>query len=267
MSPWTSLGLDDRPLSGDAWPSPRVSLILVGDDSDDARALAGLLARATDGTVLRSSDGAKVAIRRRHPGLVVVRSSRHGAHPRETEKLVRSAPCPVAVAQAGYGERAPVALRRVGVAFDGWEESRVALAEAAALVEGAGGELVVLMASNPHTAASMQLSGDDPLEGHRSVATRYLDTVVEELSARLPVRGLVLDGPVAPALVHACAAEQLDLLAVGSRRRGPLARVALGSVSTALLHQPPECPLLVCPRGVAAPRETASLTDAGRRSP
>ena len=92
MSPWTSLGVD-APSSADAWPSSRVSLILVGDDSDDARVLAALLARATDGTVLRSADSVSATIRRRHPGLVVVRSSRRNASPREAEKLVRNAPC------------------------------------------------------------------------------------------------------------------------------------------------------------------------------
>jgi nucleotide-binding universal stress UspA family protein len=262
MSPWTSLGVD-APSSADAWPSSRVSLILVGDDSDDARVLAALLARATDGTVLRSTDDVGSAIRRRHPGLVVVRSSRRGVGRREAEQLVRNAPCPVAVAPAEYAEKAPAALRRIGVAFDGWEESRVALAEAAALVEGGGGELVVLMASNPHTAPSAQLSDGDPLAGHRAVAARYLRTVVEDLSGRIEVRGRVLDGVVAHALADACDADQLDLLALGSRRGGPVARIAVGSVSSALLHQPPECPLLVCPRGVAPPPQTASLVHAG----
>jgi nucleotide-binding universal stress UspA family protein len=66
------------------------------------------------------------------------------------------------------------------------------------------------------------------------------------------VTARVLDGPVAPALAEACAKERLDLLTLGSRRRGPTARVVLGSVSTSLLHDLPDCPLLVCPRGVTA---------------
>jgi nucleotide-binding universal stress UspA family protein len=262
MSPWTSFGVDAPP-SADAWPSSRVSLILVGDDSDDARVLATLLARATDGTVLRSTDSTGAAIRRRHPGLVVVRSSRRGSGPREAEKLVRSAPCPVAVAPAGYAERAPGALRRIGVAFDGWDESRVALAEAAGLVEGAHGELVILMASNPHIAPSAQGWDGDPLADHRAVAARYLRTVVDDLSERIDVRARVLDGVVARALADACDADPLDLLALGSRRKGPVARIAVGSVSSALLHHPPGCPLLVCPRGVAPPPETALLARAG----
>ncbi len=257
MSPWTSIGRA-VPTSADAWPLPRFSLILVGDDSDDARAFAMLLARATDGTVLSSGGDVTAAVRRRRPGLVVVRSSRRGARPHEINALVRNAPCPVAVAPAGYAEHAPAALHRVGVAFDGWEESRIALAEAALLVEGAGGELVVLTVSDPHTAPSAQGWDGDALAGHRTVAAGYLRTVADEFPPRMEVSTRVLDGPVAPALVKACTAERLDLLALGSRRRGPLARIALGSVSSALLHRPPACPLLVCPRGVSVPRRIAS---------
>jgi nucleotide-binding universal stress UspA family protein len=161
------------------------------------------------------------------------------------------------VAPAGYAEQGPTALHRIGVAFDGWDESRIALAEAALLAEGAGGELVVLTVSDPHTAPSAQGWDGDPLAGHRTVAARYLRSVADELSPRLEVRTLVLDGRVAAALATACTAEGLDLLVLGSRRRGPLARIVLGSVSSALLHRPPACPLLICPRGASAPRPIA----------
>jgi nucleotide-binding universal stress UspA family protein len=255
MTAWNSLGVPAPPFA-EGWPLGRVSLILVGDDSDDTRALAMLLARATDGTLLSSKGSVTADARRRHPGLVVVRSSRRGARPGEVAALVHDSPCPVAVAPAGYAEHAPAALRRIGVAFDGWDESRIALMEAGLLVEGGNGELVVLMVSDPHTAPSASGRDGDPLAGHRRVAARYLGTVVDELSPRLDVRSRVLDGPVAPALAKASDDERLDLLALGSRRRGVLARIALGSVSSALLHRPPACPLLICPRGVSARRRS-----------
>jgi hypothetical protein len=56
MSPWTELGIEPAP-SADAWPSGKVSLISTGNDSDDARVLAMLLARATHGTVSSSTEG------------------------------------------------------------------------------------------------------------------------------------------------------------------------------------------------------------------
>jgi universal stress protein E len=178
--------------------------------------------------------------------VVMVDNTRAGRH--QIQALVHDAPCPVAVVPLAYAERAPAALRRIGVAFDGWNESRVALAEAARLAQSSNGELVLLTVSDPHVAPSAQGWDGDPLAGHRTVAARYLETIVDDLSPRVDARALVLDGPVAPALAQACDANQLDLLALGSPRRGPLARVVGGSVSSALLHRPPTCPLLVCPR-------------------
>lgn len=244
----------------------RESLILVGDTSADVMVLARLLARATDGTVLQTSDPVEEAIRRRHLGLVVVRSAPARATRKKLDALVRDAPCPVAVAPVGYAGRAPAALRRIGVAFDGWEESRVALAEAAVLAEGGVADVQVLMVADPHTAASAQAgAGDDEwLLGHGALADRYLQGVTENLASRIRAQHSVLQGQVAPALVSAARSQHLDLLVLGSRRLGAIARVALGSVSHALLADPP-CALLVCPRGVAAPRETASLAGVARR--
>ena len=41
--------------------------------------------------------------------------------------LVRDASCPVAVAPYGFGEEPPRVLRRVGVAFDGWSTTALAV--------------------------------------------------------------------------------------------------------------------------------------------
>jgi nucleotide-binding universal stress UspA family protein len=63
--------------------------------------------------------------------------------------------------------------------------------------------------------------------------------------ARVHARGETLEGPIAATL--ATAAEEQDVLVCGSRDRGPLGRVVLGSISHALLHGAP-CPLIVLPR-------------------
>lgn len=236
--------------SPEAWLSPRASLILVADESADALALARLLAVATDGAVLQSTEPVDEAIRRRHPGLIVVRSSPHRATRADLDALVRKAPCPVAIAPPGYAFHPPDAVCHVGVALDGWNESRVALREAMDVAAGCAAELCLLMVADPHTAAAVQHEdrSDDWLTGHRALAERYLSDVVRELPHGIAVRNRVLDGQVAPALAQAARAESLDLLALGSRRRGPIASIALGSVSHVLLRDPP-CALLVCPRG------------------
>jgi nucleotide-binding universal stress UspA family protein len=228
---------------------PKPSLILVGDETPDARALATLLAHATDGSALAWTDPLIEGVWDTKPGLMLV-------HGRPVEAVLREAPCPVAVPPHDYAARAPAALRRIGVAFDGWDESHAALVEAATLAEGAGAELVVLMVADPRTAASAAALDDrDALLGHRAATVRYLEDV--------GVSGQVLDGPVVPALADACRRERLDLLALGSRRHGPLARVLPGSVSLGLLRKQPDCPLLICPRLSAVPQRDRLVAIAG----
>ncbi|MBN1530020.1 MAG: universal stress protein [Thermoleophilaceae bacterium] len=221
-------------------------VIVLGDASIDADALASMLARATDGTVVRGSAAVARALAASRPGMIVVRSWRR----RNVQALVRDARCPVAVAPHGFGGEPPGVLRRIGVAFDGWSESRSALAEASRLAEGAGAELVLLMVGDPHTAASTEVGDEeqDWLLGHSEAAARYLEPVVAELSRNVRTHGAVLYGQVVPALRAAAGEHGLDMIVLGSRRQGPIAQVVLGSVSAALLHDPP-CPLLVCPRG------------------
>jgi hypothetical protein len=142
MRPSTSLGIEPSPFA-DAWPVGEVSLIVAGAESD--------------GTGLSTTEGLAAGARRR-PGLLVVRSARPGARSHEVD-------------------HAPGALQRIGVAFDGWDESRIALT-AAALGERADGELVVLMVSDPRSAPSARGWNGDPLAGHRTVAACRLTTVL-----------------------------------------------------------------------------------------
>jgi nucleotide-binding universal stress UspA family protein len=210
-------------------------LILLKDQSADTLALASMLGRA--------------GVR---PGVIVVSGPAPGAERHRIQTLVRGARVPVAVAPHGYADRSPGTLRRIGVAFDGWTESRAALAEGTRLAESAGAELVLLMVGDPHTAASALVgeAEDDWLLGHSEAATRYLEPVVADMPESIHARGAVLYGQVVPALSEAAKDDRLDLLVLGSRRQGPVARVALGSVSASLLRDPP-CPLLICPRAGA----------------
>ena len=244
-----SIGSEPATPGAVAWPRLKDGLILLGDDSPDSDALASMLVRATDGTVVRGRDAVRRAMSASRPGMVVVRTSPRRAPMRHVRMLVRDASCPVAIAPYGFGDEAPGVLRRIGVAFDGWTEARGALSEAARIAEGAGAELRLLMVGDPHTAASAEVRDDegDWMIGHAEAAARYLEPEVAELSRNMRARGTVLYGQVVPALREAARAQRLDLLVLGSRRQGPVARVVLGSVSAALLSEPP-CPLLVCPR-------------------
>ncbi|MBN9622101.1 MAG: universal stress protein, partial [Actinobacteria bacterium] len=68
---------------------------------------------------------------------------------------------------------------------------------------------------------------------------------VKAVEDDVDVRGLALEGAAARELAGYCG--PADLLMVGSRSYGPLARTLLGSVSSALIHEAP-CPVLVVPR-------------------
>ena len=95
-----------------------------------------------------------------------------------------------------------------------------------------------------HTALR-QLGDRDPWREQMPQPQRLPADLVAEGRA-IPVDSRRLDGAPAAALAEACE-DGVDLLVVGSRGHGPMARVVLGSVSTRLVETSP-CPVLVVPR-------------------
>ena len=165
-----------------------------------------------------------------------------------TERLLLGAPCPVAVAPR---EAVPPGRRitRIGVAYDGSEEARVALSVAQRLAERAGGSVRVLTVMEPAESAGAIWPGPnwaatlDP-ERIRRIARDRLDEAMNALPAAARGGGEVLHGKPAEQLAEAGAG--LDLLVCGSRGYGPARAILLGSVSHALAHRS-RCPLLVLP--------------------
>jgi nucleotide-binding universal stress UspA family protein len=161
------------------------------------------------------------------------------------------APCAIAVAPRGFRARAALEPPTIGVAFDGSAEAAAALYTGLMLARSARASL---------RALTVEPTGwSRPLRHHGPVAaaTELLAAAVED---GVDVETRTLRGHP----VHALAAETqgLGLLVCGSHARGPLSRVVLGSVSSALLHRS-ACPVVVVPRRVtdpvaAAPR--AALT-------
>jgi nucleotide-binding universal stress UspA family protein len=160
-------------------------------------------------------------------------------------KLLHGAPCAVVTVPEG-AETGPI--RSIGVAYDGREQSRHALAAARRLASGLGARLVLLGAYDLPMFAGPALSTSwdiDPAK--RDAFARRL----QEAAAGIPdmeVETRVLIGSADEILA---AADDVDLLVTGSRGYGPVRSVLLGGVSRRLVDNAP-CPVLVVPRSADA---------------
>lgn len=167
------------------------------------------------------------------------------------ERVAQGSPCAVAVAPRGFVPKDD--LREVGIAYDAGAESRAALQWAADLTIALDGRLHVLTVAEPlntglYPSAEVMLR-EDMQASLVAARQRVLDEAVAEAPARTKARGEMLHG--SPAKTLAAAAEDLDLLVLGSREYGPLGAVLLGGVSHGLLRDAP-CPVVVLPRSVSA---------------
>lgn len=143
---------------------------------------------------------------------------------------VRHAGCAVLAVPASDGD-VVAPPRRIGIAWDGDQESDAALEVGAALAARADGSLRVLRAADA---------------GRREEARAALDEVVERLGSEVPCEGRLIDGPASGGLVAATG--DLDLLLLGAHNRSAMATAWLGSVSATVLRHA-RCPVLIMPHG------------------
>jgi nucleotide-binding universal stress UspA family protein len=147
----------------------------------------------------------------------------------------------------------PGTIARIGVGDDGASESEAALQLAGSLARAAGAALLVravvddrgvppidwspLGGLPPPDERDQYVRVDVGVLGEKTAeATRSVDESAEiEVSRSRP----------ADALLELSA--RVDLIVIGSRRWGPVARLLLGGTGEALLHDA-SCPILVAPR-------------------
>lgn len=168
-------------------------------------------------------------------------------------QLVHGLACALAVAPAGYADAGLRRLHRIGVAYDGSPEARLAVEAGELLATRARATLTVLRAIRYPHLASIEDGTDDTvglLDEVGRAQKHDAEDVVAALPADLAPRLELLEGPAAEAL--ASAAADLDLLVVGSRGYGTLGAVFLGSVARALIARAP-CPVVVVPRSTSEP--------------
>jgi nucleotide-binding universal stress UspA family protein len=210
--------------------------------------------------------------RREHQDLLVVGSSRHApdGHVRigkRTRQLLGTFERALAVAPRGLHRRAgDVRILRIGVGFDGGPESRAGLALAQAIAANSDAELRIRAVVDDRVRAlgwpgveaapTLEPAPGASAAGDERAGSEWdalVHAAVEALHEQLhavaeggaSARTEVHRGRPADALLALC--DEVDLLVVGSRRWGPVARVALGSTGEALMHDA-TCPVLIVPR-------------------
>jgi nucleotide-binding universal stress UspA family protein len=193
-------------------------------------------------------------VAREHADLLVIGSSRRlgagqaGAG-RTGRQALHGAACAVAIAAHGI-HASPFALRRVVVGVDHSEEAAAALALASDVARAASARLIATVVVDDRLPATVAPAGmaielaqwDELVDAHRSQS--------EQLAAQLEERHAGLESEIRvgePAEELAGAADGADLLVIGSRRWGALARLAVGSTGEELVREAP-CSLLLVPR-------------------
>jgi nucleotide-binding universal stress UspA family protein len=141
-------------------------------------------------------------------------------------------------------------FRKLLVAFDGSSHAQQALAEALDLAQATAGKLTVMtVVPEPSTWAlsSGYWSAVNLDELMAEIEREYqtmLDSAVDTMPDGLPVNKVLTRGPAGPSIVAEASANDHDLVVMGSRGRGELRSLLLGSVSHHVLQASP-VPVLV----------------------
>jgi nucleotide-binding universal stress UspA family protein len=166
------------------------------------------------------------------------------------ERLLHGTGCPVAVAPRGYHRHRSKPVEAIGAAFTDTPDGHEAVRVAADLAGRARLPLtvysVVSLHSNWLRPEAVQPDASVVPEEVTRAYTDPLDRVVAGLPDGVRAAGELLFGEVVDELSMA-AERDVDLLVCGSRGYGPVRRVLLGTVSSALVRQA-SVPTLVVPR-------------------
>jgi nucleotide-binding universal stress UspA family protein len=184
-----------------------------------------------------------------HADVIVAGSTHHGAVGRvfagdDAAATLHGSTRPVAIAPHGLAAREWRAVSHIGVGLDDGPEAANALALAAALARDSGATLALRSVVGDTDAT---VDGGDWLDRAKALATERLEDAVTALPVAA-TSDVTVGSPVAE-LVEL--SRSVDLLVVGSRARGPVRRVVLGSTAAELMRRS-LCPVLVQPRGAAA---------------
>ncbi len=186
--------------------------------------------------------------------LIVLGSSHRGAVGRVlvgsvTEETLHGAPCPVAVAPVGFHRSPkPARIGDIAVAYDDELGADTALQVAGKLAAETGAHLRVIAIANTATplvvGSTADLGYSANVDSRVQMAEHDLAAAIASLPGGLAVTSEVRRGLPAEEILRS--SHGVDLLILGSRGRGPLRRMALGSVSDAVARAA-ACPVLIVP--------------------
>jgi nucleotide-binding universal stress UspA family protein len=257
------------------------STIIVGvdgsDRSADALDLASILGEALDAAPrsvhveARSPAGGLLRAAEQHAADAIVVGTSHRSRvgrvfPGGTaERLLASAPCPIAIAPRRYAEREHGSTL-VGCAFDGSRESRAALTWTKRLA-GDGVTIRLLTAEEPRIGASAIVGTGVTMhslndERHRELSREVANAERELRAFGFRVEVMLIEARAVPLLEQQSG--ELDVLVVGCHGFGPVRAVLFGSVSNTLVRTAAS-PLVVVPAVTTNPRSTRARGPARRR--
>jgi nucleotide-binding universal stress UspA family protein len=135
-------------------------------------------------------------------------------------------------------------FRKILVAVDGSQHARAALDLAADLAQRYQASLCVLHAF-PHVSDLLGTPQYESLLAARSmIGQQLLESAQTQVGDTVVVETQLIEGPPAPAILRVAEEEGCDLIVIGSRGRGQIAGILLGSVSSTVAQRA-HCPVLI----------------------
>ncbi|MEE2041433.1 universal stress protein [Nocardiopsis sp. CT-R113] len=170
-------------------------------------------------------------------------------------RVAAHAPCPVVVVPSHKGKPVSTSMDRIVVGVDGSRNAHRALGLAVDLAAESDAELVVVHSWEvpyPYDPVAMTAAGYQPQEDlferqSEELVAELLAEVIDERREDLNVEISVVRTQDSPVSAILKASEGADAIVVGSRGRGTVRGLLLGSVSQGVLHRS-TIPVVVLPR-------------------
>ena len=136
-------------------------------------------------------------------------------------------------------------MKEIVAATDGSADSQAAVEEALALAREADAEVTFVSVFRPPSALLGDPQYGRSLQHGLFEARAAVETAISQAERMMvEAQGEVLEGDPATEIVRLAVTREADLIVVGSRGHGPLARAIVGSVSSTVIRDAP-CPVMV----------------------